>query len=203
MRAVLMLALTAGLLVSVSAAQDAALAMSVDSITPPELSLGPLRDFVPYAKEQEAALKAQERATLSAIENMAGPRTVLLVLLAASSMLVFLTAMQVRWSVEQPHVRLARRLGVLGLVAAALRTLDGAQQLVMARRGAEASGKVLLAAKVPDAEATVAFTRALASLASVGWTVLIVAMFFGISAYFRSPQVQAGFDATPDEDFDE
>jgi hypothetical protein len=196
MRGVLLVALAAGLMVSISSVQEAALAMSVESFTPPEFSLGPFRDVLPFAKEQEAALKAQEQATLGAIESMAGPRVAVASLLAAAAMLVFLTAAQIRWSTERAHVRLARRLGVLGLVAAALRTLDGAQQLVIVRHAAEAHGKVLLESKLPDAEATAAATRMLISVASVGWTIVVVGVFFVVSSYFRSANVQAGFDAT-------
>lgn len=200
MRGMLLLALTAGIMVSVSAAQDAALAMSVETITPPDISLGRLGEVVPFAREQEAALKAQERATLGAIERMAKPRVAVVVTLAALAMLVFLTAMQIRWSVEQPHVRLAHRLGVLGILAALARTADGAQSLIIARHAAEASGKVLLEAQIPDAEATVAFTSTLVTVASVGWTVVVVAMFLALSSYFRNPAVQAGFDKTEEDD---
>jgi hypothetical protein len=203
MRAVLLIGLTAGIMVSVSAAQDAAVAMTIETITPPEPTLGALRDLVPNAREQEAALKAQEQATLSAIEGMAAPRAVLMVSLAFSSILVFFTSMQLRWAPGRPHVRLARRLGVLGLLTAALRAIDGAQELVIAQRGVAASGRVLIELKVPDAETTVAITRWLIGAASVGRTVVVVGLFFVVSTYFRSAKVQAGFELTDEDDLDE
>jgi hypothetical protein len=185
-----MLALTMGVMVGVSAAQDAALAMSIDSVTPADPSLGALKKFLPYPAEQEEALKQQERATLNAIEAMAAPRVIILTLLSGAAMLVFFTTLQIRWSVEAPHVGLAKRLGVIAIVAAILRTLSGAQDLVIVRRAAAASAKVLLNANVPDAETTVTVTQALVNLASVGWTLVVVGLFVGLAAYFRSPKVQ-------------
>jgi hypothetical protein len=193
MRVVLLMTLTLGVMVAMRAAQDAALAMTVETVTPPDTGLGPFRDFIPYAKEQEAALHAQERATLNAIEQMATPRAIITALLAGVAMLIFVTSVQIRWSPEAPPVSLAQRLGVLALAAAVLRTLDGAQDLVIVRRALEASGKVLVGTNIPDAARSIELTRTLLSVASVAWTAVMVTLFFAVGAYFRSDKVQATF----------
>lgn len=199
LRMILLAAIGLGVMVSVSAAQEAALAMTVESITPRELSLGPLKGLLPITKEQEAALKAQERATLSAIEAMATPRAIVLGLLAISALVVFVTSLQIRWSMDAPPAALARRLGVAALASAVLRTLDGAQQLVIARRAAEANGRALLGAGTPDAETMVAMTRTVVSVVSVGWTLLIVAFFVALGTYVRSSKVLTTFVETTDD----
>ncbi len=199
-RLLLLVAVGLGVMVSISSAQEAAMVMSVESIGPHDFSLGPLKGLIPLSKEQESALKAQERATLSAMEAMATPRAMVLGLLAASSMIVFLTSLQIRWSSEAPPAALARRLGVLALATAVLRTLDGAQQLVIVRRAAEANGRALIASGVADAETVAAMTHALVSVVSVGWTALVVGVFVVLGTYFRSPKVLAVFvERTHDE----
>lgn len=200
LRLFLLVAVGLGVMVSISAAQEAATVMSIETIAPHDFSLGPLKGLISLSKEQEAALKAQERATLSAIESMAPARTLVLGLLAASAMVVFLTSLQIRWSAEAPPAKLAKRLGVAALASAVLRTLDGAQQLVIVRRAAEANGRALVVSGVADAEALGAVTRALVSIVSVGWTALIVAVFVVLGTYFRSAKVLTTFVETPDDD---
>ena len=113
--------------------------------------------------------------------------------------IVFVTSLQIRWSLEAPASALARRLGVAALVSAVLRTLDGAQQLVIVRRAAEANGRALLGSGSPDAETVASVTRALVSVVSVGWTLLIVALFVALGTYFRSPKVLTTFVETSDD----
>jgi hypothetical protein len=199
LRVILLTAIGLGVMVSVSASQEAALAMSVESLTPREFSLGPLKGLLTITQAQEAALRAQERATLSAIEAMATPRAIVLGLLAVSALLVFVTALQIRWSIDAPPAALARRLGIAALASAVLRTLDGAQQLVIARRAAEANGRALLGAGAPDSETVIAVTRTLVSAVSVGWTLLIVAFFVALGTYIRSPKVLTIFVEAPEE----
>ena len=194
-----MVAVGLGVMVSVSAAQESALAMTVESITPGDFSLGPLKGLVALNKEQEAALKAQNRAMLSTIESMATPRAIVLGLLATSALLVFVTSLQIRWSLEAPVVTLARRLSVAALISAVLRTMDGAQHLVIVRRAAEANGRAMAGSGGPDADAVIAVTRGLASIMSVGWTTVVVALFVALGTYFRSPKVLTAFVAPEDD----
>jgi hypothetical protein len=188
-----MLALGTGVLLSASASQGAAVAFSVKELKAPEPSLGALARIVPYAREQEAALKVQEQARLSAIEAMATPRGLLLSLLALGGVLLFLGAAQVRWAERAPWVGLADRLAWVAQGTAVLRTLDGAQELVIVRRAAEASSRALERLGVPEAAAAGELTRGLVTLVSVGWTALVVGLLVGLGAYFRSPSVQTSF----------
>jgi hypothetical protein len=201
MRVVLLLALTLGVMVTASAAQGAILALNVESVTLPDADLGPFKAFIPYAREQEVAMKAQQHATLNAIEQMGAPRVLVLALLGTITLLIFLTTLQIRWSVEVPEVTLARRLGGLAIAAAVLRTIDGAQSLVIERRSLEAFGKALLASGIPEAAQSLEFTSAITSVASIGWTATVVTLFIAVSTYFQSEKVQATFaPPAPDDD---
>ena len=198
-RQVVLAAVVLGMLVSVSSAQESALAMSVESLHPPDISEIPFRGLLPFTKEQEAAFKAQERAKLSAMESMATPRAIVLVLLSTMSVIVLVSSLQIRWHEGPPPVGLAKRLGLAAILSAVLRTMDGAQQLVIVRRAAEASGKALIDSGATDAQAIAALTRTLGSLVSIGWTVLMVGLFLAIASYFRSRKVLGAFDVPPEE----
>jgi hypothetical protein len=202
MRFALLLSLTLGVMVTASAAQGAVIALNVESVTPTDADLGPFKAFIPYAREQEAAMVAQQRAMLNAIEQMAAPRVLVLGLLASITLLIFVTSLQIRWSVEAPEVTLARRLAGLSIAAAVLRTIDGAQSLVIERRAFEAFGKAMLASGIPEAAQSVEFTRALTSVASIGWTATVVTLFMAVSSYFQSDRVQAVFAPPLDHDED-
>lgn len=186
-RLALLAALVLGVFGSAASMSGAVEAFTLEA---PEPTLGPWGKYVPYAKEQEAALKAHERARLGVIESMAAPRGLILGLQALAGLLLFLGAAQIRWNPEPPWVGLADRLAWVARGMAVLRTLDGAQQLVIARRAAEAAGKTLEQLQVPEAAAAGDINRAVATVASVGWTVLVVAALVGLGAYFRSPRVQ-------------
>lgn len=193
LRVALLAAMGLGMMVSASSAQEAAVAMSVESITPRELALGPFSSVLTLSRAQQEALKAQERATLSAIESMATPRALVLGFLAASTLVVFIAALQLRLTLDAPSLVLARRLGLAALASAVLRTMDGAQQLVIVRRAAEASGRALLGAGGADTEAAIAMTQTLVSIVSVGWTAFVVALFVVLGSYLRSPKVLSTF----------
>ncbi len=205
MRLALLVSLTLGVMGTASAAQGAVIALDVESITPTEADLGPLKAFLVDSKEQAsatAAMVAQQRAMLSAIERMAGPRALVLAVLASITLLIFVTTLQIRWSVDVPEVTLARRLSGLAVAAAVLRTIDGAQSLVIERRAFEAAGKVLLASGLPDAPQSVEFARALTSAASIGWTATVVTLYVAVSTYFQSDRVQATFAPALDDEED-
>jgi hypothetical protein len=124
---------------------------------------------------------------------MATPRALILSLLALGGLLVFLGAAQIRWSTETPAVGLADRLAWAATGAAVLRTLDGAQELVIVRRAAEASARALEKLNVPDAAAAGELSRVLVSAVSVGWTAVVVGLLLTLGAYFRSPVVKASY----------
>ncbi len=189
-RFALLLALASGVLISAWAFQEAAVAFSIEQLKIPQPTLGPFARLVPYAKEQELALQAQERARFSAIEGMSTPRGLSQGLLSLCGLLMFLGAAQIRWAGETPWVGLADRLAWICRGGAVLRTLAGAQDLVIVRRATEASARVLEKAAIPDAQVMGEFTRLLVTVISVGWMVVVVGLLVGLGAYFRNPEVQ-------------
>ncbi|MEW6430478.1 MAG: hypothetical protein AB1730_03120 [Myxococcota bacterium] len=204
-RVALLAAITVGALVSFSAAQGVGLvAMASSSTGDTDVKLGAMAGLNPfgqqYAEAQEAAAKASRRATFSAIEAMGASRVVILLGLSASASMVFLGALFIRWSLKAPRAAIARLLGAAAFGAAVFRTLDGAQELVIARRAAEATLKVLVAANVPDAAGASGVALGLLSFVSVAWTTLVVGLFLLLGTYFRSDRVRGLLEALPDDE---
>lgn len=203
-RVALLAAVTVGALVSFSAAQGVGLVAMASSSTPGDVKLGPLAGLNPYGKEHaeahQAAIRAHHRATFGAIESMGASRVVILLGLSASASMVFLGALFIRWSLNAPRAAIARMLGAAAFGAALFRTLDGAQELVIARRAAEASLKTLIAANVPNAAAGSGITIGLMSFVSVAWTAFVVGMFLLLGTYFRSDRVRGLLEALPDDE---
>jgi hypothetical protein len=196
-RVAILLAIAAGALVSFSAAQGVGASAIASSATPlPEVKLGWLENVTPYAKEQQAALQASQRATLGAIEGMGASRVLILLALSATASMVFMGALFIRWSSNAPRANLARLLGTAAFAAALFRTLDGAQELVIARHAAQAGVKALIAANVPDAAAGSGFTLGVISAVSVLWTAFVVGLFLFLGSYFRSDTVRGLLEAT-------
>ncbi|MCC6335915.1 MAG: hypothetical protein IT380_18230 [Myxococcales bacterium] len=196
-RVALLAAVTAGALMSFSAAQGVGLAiMAPDAPRDAEVKLGALAGLTPWAKEQEAALQASRRATFAAIESMGAARVVILLGLSATASMVFLGALFLRWSANTPRWAIARLLGRAALAVAFFRTLDGAQELVITRRATDAAIKVLIAAEVPDASAGAGYTLGVISALSVGWTAFVVALFLALGGYFKSEKVRSLLSAT-------
>lgn len=200
-RVALLAAVTVGALVSFSAAQGVGMvAMASASSSDGDVKLGPLAAITPYAKEQEAAAKASRRASFNAIESMGASRVVILLGLSATASMVFLGALFIRWSLNAPRAAIARMLGAAAFGAALFRTLDGAQELVIARRAAEATLKALVAANVPDAAEGSGLALGLLSFVSVAWTAFVVGLFLLLGTYFRSDRVRGLLEALPDDD---
>jgi len=195
-RVALLAAITVGALVSFSAAQGIGASALASSTAPAEVKLAWLAGVAPYAKEQEAALVASHRATMGAIEGMGAARVVILLALSATASMVFMGALFLRWSANAPRAGIARLLGTAALASAIFRTLDGAQELVISRRAAEAGIKVLIAANVPDAAAGSGFTLGVISTVSVLWTAFVVGLFLVLGSYFRSDTVRGLLEAT-------
>lgn len=202
-RVLLLGAVALGALVSFSAAQGVGLSAMAGAAPPDggEVKLGWLAGVTPYAKEQEAAMKASRKATFAAIESMGAARVVILLGLSAAASMVFLGALFIRWSLRAPRTAIARLVGGTAFGAALFRTLDGAQELVIHRRAAEAGMKVLVAAKVPDVGLDSGL--GLVSFVSVGWTAFVVALFVLLGTYFRSDGVRGLLEAAGDGGDDE
>ena len=84
---------------------------------------------------------------------------------------------------------MARLLGGASIAAAILRTIDGAQELVINRNGAEASGQALIAAQIADAEVQANMAVTVISGISIVWTAAIVGVLVILGQYFRSPRM--------------
>lgn len=194
-RVTLLGAVALGALVSFSAAQGVGLSAMAGAVPPDggEVKLGWLAGVTPYAKQQEAAMKASRKATFGAIESMGAARVVILLGLSATASMVFLGALFIRWSLRAPRTAIARLVGGAAFGAALFRTLDGAQELVIHRRAAEA--------KVPDVGLDSGL--GLVSAVSVGWTAFVVALFVLLGTYFRSDGVRGLLEAAGDGGDDE
>jgi hypothetical protein len=200
-RIALLAAVTVGALVSFSAAQGMSLAiMAPDLSRDDDAKLDRLPGLVPYANVQEEALKASRRAHLGAVEAMGGSRVVILLGLSASASIVFLSALFLRWSTQAPKPAIARRLGWAAVAAAIFRTLDGAQELVITRRSADAGLKVLVEKNVPDVANTAGYAVGVLSALTIGWTALVVALFVALWSYFRSDKVRTLLEAAPKDE---
>lgn len=199
-RFALLAAVTFGALQAFSAAQGVGQVAMAASIPPePDVSLGPLAQLTPYAKEQEAALKASYRARFNAIDSMGASRVVILLGLSVAASMVMLGALFLRWSLHARRAPLARLLGGAAFVAAVFRTLDGAQDLVISRRAGEALARSLAAANVPDEVAQSGATVGMISAVSVGMTLFAVTVFVTLGTYFRSERVRGLLEAIPGE----
>lgn len=200
-RFALLAAVTVGALTSFSAAQGVGMVAMASSASPEPASMpGWFSKLMPYAQEQEAAMQAGQRAAINALESMGGSRVVILLALSAAASMVFLGALFIRWSLNAPRTAIARMLGAAAFGAAVLRTLDGAQKLVIDRRIAEANVKALLAANVPPDVSGTDFLVGLSSAISVGWTVFVVTLFVLLGTYFRSDGVRSLLEAIPEQD---
>ncbi len=199
-RVALLAAITAGALQSFAAAQGVGLvAMASDAPPAPEVNLGWLAQLTPYAREQEEAVKASYRARLNAINDLGRSRVIILLGLSAATSMLFLGALFLRWSSAAPAATFARMLGRSAIVSALLRTIDGAQDLVIARRSAEAMERALRAANVPDEYVSAGHATTLLSAVSVGWTFAVVGVFVLLGTYFRSAAVRSLLEARGEE----
>ncbi len=146
------------------------------------------------------ALRAQLRATLATVEGMRWPRIAVLVLLSSAAGMVFVAALRLRWPRGEPRLGVSALLSRAALGAAVLRTLDGAQDLIISRAAAAAFEKVLRAQQPELAQAN---SVVMASVASVGTTVVVAGLFIALANYFQSERIQQTFQLidrnTPEE----
>ncbi len=131
-------------------------------------------------------------ARFAALESMREPRGLLLGALSVSCSLVFVAA----WRLLRPDgMRLEgmrRMLGGATLVTAVLRTLDGAQEAVVARRMGPATAEALRAMSFFQ-DSDVALLQGSPWLFSVGTgvlTALLAGTYSVLAQYFRSEHVR-------------
>lgn len=179
----LVAAVVFGFQVAFSSAFDVQTALSLDEPPAmegkeagfPGLGLSPLA--------QRQVWLASVSGEKSALQAMLPWRLATSALLALSAGLVFFLAMRLRVS---PEVRatIALHLSRASLAAAVLRSIDGAENLVVARTIADETGKVFVREGLSAAD--VSMMTAGFSLASGMWTLMMVAGFVTLGNYFRS-----------------
>ena len=189
LRLALILAGALGALVSFGAARDVAITLSAKTVVPKAIPLGSFSEWIPNPEAHQEAMKAQQAAMLAAIESMATPRLFILMALSTVTTFMVIAAIRLRWSPEVPRTAMARLLGGASIAAAILRTIDGAQELVINRNGAEASGQALIAAQIADAEVQANMAVTVISGISIVWTAAIVGVLVILGQYFRSPRM--------------
>lgn len=186
----LVAAVVVGFQVALAAAFDVQAAINHDEPPPmtgseaalPNLGLSPLA--------QRQVVMAATSGYRSALESMLPWRIGSSALLALAAGLVFFMAMKLRVSQEgKPSTAL--HLGRAALAAAVLRSIDGAENLVLVRTTFDEMGKAFVREGLADAEAMTSMLRLFGSLGSGAWTLLMVGGFVTLGNYFRSEALRA------------
>jgi len=130
----------------------------------------------------------------AALEPMREPRGVLMALLAVACAFVFVASARMLRPYGLPRDGMRRILGRAAILAAVLRTVDGAQFAVVARRMGDTMAESLnLLPNVPP-ELTLEFARSFFPSVGTGGAVLATALVAGTFAilgqYFRSERVR-------------
>ncbi|MFO0595961.1 MAG: hypothetical protein U0228_11665 [Myxococcaceae bacterium] len=138
------------------------------------------------AEVQHDVFVATRGAMQSSMASMAPWYAVVRVLLALAGGAVFVLALRLRVLTEG-RAEASQLLGRAALVVAFLRTIDGAQRLVVVRTTVHDVSKVMLEAKLDES-----YTAALGlvSAATVGWSLVVVSVFMALATYFRSERVR-------------
>lgn len=190
LRLVLLLAVAAGALVSFGAARDVSMALTINGPAPVEGSEATLPGLGLSPQAQRAVWLAMISGLRGAIAGMTTSRVIISMLLSSAASLVFVLALRLRWSMQGPRSLVATLLSRVAVGAAVLRTLDGAQQLVIARTTAGEIGKALVKEAVPEAQALGEAVLTAYSALTIGWTALVVGLFVGLSRYLASDAVR-------------
>jgi hypothetical protein len=182
----LVVAVVMGVQVALSSVSDAYAAINLDSppvivdnFAAPETGLS--------AEAQRAVWLAGISGERSAIHNMQGWRVGTMVLLAIAAALVAIQAFRLRFS--EHAAELAHMLGHFATAAAIIRTIDGAQNLVITRVMAAEVSTALIAQNLKDAELAASMLRAMFATGSVMRSLLVVAVFVALSSFFRSERL--------------
>lgn len=194
--------LALGAIVSFGAIQGMRLAFVAEEM---DVSAGETPFFnklTPNPEAYAAAQRAQGVAIRNSIENMRWPRIVVLFALSSAAALVFVSALRLRWPSGVQRSNLARLLSRAALVTAVVRTLDGAQELVIVRAAVAAYEKALKEHQVDLSDAGA--TTIVFSGASIVTTIVVTGLFLAVSSYYRSERIQQTFQLidrnTPEEE---
>lgn len=188
LRWALVASVVVGVQVAITAGSEAWVALNLDA--PPIVRddfFGP--ELGISADAQRDIWLAGVSGQRTALHNMQPWRVGTLALLALASGLVAAQAFRMRFSA--PSADLAVTQARLATAAALFRTLDGAQNLVIARVASTAFVDALIANHVPQAELYRDVVIAAACTGSVLFSLLVVLLFLVIRGYFRSETVQA------------
>lgn len=178
-----------GFQIALSAAFELKAALDVDS---PAGSEGQLSGTGWTAEQQREVFLAQRSGFQSAVHSMLPWRIGTEALLALGAGAVFFLALRLRVATEE-RGEAAELVGRAALAAAIVRTIDGAQNLVIARSIAEHTSAAMAKG---DAESRAVATFAVSgiSVLSVAWSLVVVGLFMGLSTYFRSKRLRDVLD---------
>lgn len=191
----LVAAVVLGFQVALAAAFDVQAAINHDEPPPmtgseaalPNLGLSPL--------SQRQVVLAAVSGYRGALEGMLPWRFASSALLAIAAGLVFFFGMRLRVSMAG-RAASALLLGRAALAAAALRAIDGAENLVLVRNTFEEMGKAFVREGLADASAMTEALTAVASVLSGAWTLLMVAGFVTLGNYFGSEALRTALGRT-------
>jgi hypothetical protein len=135
-------------------------------------------------------LQRFEEGRLKALHPMRGPRSFVLLALSMATGFAFVGSLRLLRPAGFSREAARRLTSSSALAAALLRTVDGAQQAVVAQKtGKYLADVVVAAAKPADAAAAEALRQAAPSW-TVGWTIfltfLVAGCFAGVWQYLRS-----------------
>jgi hypothetical protein len=170
--------------------------------------LGELRDEVSnlsrFSKDPDVLIAAHiSEAQIAALEPMRDPRSLVLGALAVACSFAFVAAGRLLRPGGLPLERMRRVLSLSAILAALLRTIDGAQWAVVARRIGPIMAdhlSTLPAFQNPQAAAQLkAMLPGIASAFAMGMTALIAGTFALLGQYFRSDSVRQAISAQDGE----
>ncbi len=171
---------TIGLLTSIMAVAELEMTLRASELTPPMEMLA------------SAVLRAQFSGHVVALEAMQWVRVPVLALLSVASSVAFFTALRVRWPGSGRRVPFAELMAKAAIVSAVLRTVDGAQLLLIAKRAAAAGERALAQGPAGDPRAQeTALGLAMIPALSVAATLVVVGLYVTLGRYFQSPHARS------------
>ena len=187
----LVAAVVIGFQVALSAAFDVQAALNHDVPPPLSDSAYPGLGLSPLA--QRNLMLAASSGYQSALSAMMPWRAITSALLAAAAGLVFIMAMRMRVSPEG-RAGAAFWLGRAALASAVMRSIDGAENLVIVRTMMDQVSKAIVVEGVAEAAAAGAVGSVLGSVMTGGWTLVMVAAFVTLGNYFRSESLRTALE---------
>ena len=145
-------------------------------------------------KRSHAAAAAMLEARVQVLESMRAPRAVTLLALTVASTLAFVGAFRMLRPAGAAREDVRRLLVGTALTCAVLRTIDGAQMTVLARKVGVASDRVMATSDVPGGYPEGLLATVL-SATSIVMTVVVAGGFLVMSMYFRSTGLRAWVEA--------